>query len=150
MMLRHISDVLCEVFSITPVMTDGQVDDDPLYSLYARKVSIIRIFTCGHEGIPLCMQLLLTSKKHFSVALWMPVSLICIYPNIFERTWRSMTSSKCILSAIIHKLNFLGHMLIWTYHFLFSMWNPCPNFLHILQLHSCSVTKVQTVNLDLQ
>jgi hypothetical protein len=65
------------------------------------------------------------------------------YPGIFERMRRSMmrrveacTEShgghfqhllyKCTLSAITHKLNVSGHMLIWTFFSCFGMWNSCP------------------------
>jgi hypothetical protein len=42
MLLRHILVVLCEMFSVTPIMSDGQVEEDPLYGLHAR-----HIFICG-------------------------------------------------------------------------------------------------------
>jgi hypothetical protein len=37
MVLRHILAVLCEMFSVTPVMTNGYVEEDPLYRLNARR-----------------------------------------------------------------------------------------------------------------
>jgi hypothetical protein len=45
MVLRHILAVLCEMFSITPIMTDGQVEEDPLHGLHARQIQILWIFT---------------------------------------------------------------------------------------------------------
>jgi hypothetical protein len=70
------------------------------------------------------------------------------YPGIFERLRGSMmrrvegcTQShggqlsiyyKCTLSAVTHKLNISGHMLIWT---LF-LWNSCQKFVRTFQLHS--------------
>jgi hypothetical protein len=38
MVLRHILAVMCEMFSITPIMTDGWVKEDPLHSLHARQI----------------------------------------------------------------------------------------------------------------
>jgi hypothetical protein len=77
------------------------------------------------------MQLLLTKKRHFTIALLMPVKTIRIYPGIFERMRRSMMGrvEACIeshgghfehllrytLSAITHILNVSGHMLMWTF-----------------------------------
>jgi hypothetical protein len=47
MVLRHILAVLCEMFSVTRIMTDGYVEEDPLHGLHARRTSILWIFTCG-------------------------------------------------------------------------------------------------------
>jgi hypothetical protein len=30
--------MLCEMFSITPIMTDGQVQEDPLHGIHARQI----------------------------------------------------------------------------------------------------------------
>jgi hypothetical protein len=38
MVLWYISTVLCEVFSIKPIMTDGKTEEDPLRGLDARQV----------------------------------------------------------------------------------------------------------------
>jgi hypothetical protein len=35
MVLRHILAVLCEMFSVTPIMADGEVQEDPLHGLHA-------------------------------------------------------------------------------------------------------------------
>jgi hypothetical protein len=35
MLLRHILAALCEMFSVTPVMTNGQVEKDTLHDLQA-------------------------------------------------------------------------------------------------------------------
>jgi hypothetical protein len=46
--LRHILAALCEMFSVTPVMTNGEVEEDPLHDLQAlRQILILWIFTCG-------------------------------------------------------------------------------------------------------
>jgi hypothetical protein len=81
----------------------------------------------GHLQL-LCMQLVLTTEKHFTIALWMSVNIIRNFPGIFERgdgplwdaSWRApnltevilSTYYKCTLSAITHKLNVSGHMLM--------------------------------------
>jgi hypothetical protein len=76
---------------------------------------------------------------------------IRIYPSNFERmqqsTWdvsrhalNLMMDSlsiyyKCALSAITHRLNVSGHMLIWTFFSCFDMWNSYPKFVCTFQLH---------------
>jgi hypothetical protein len=47
MVLRHISAVLCEMFPVTPIMTHGEVEEDPLHDLHAHLTWILWIFTCG-------------------------------------------------------------------------------------------------------
>jgi hypothetical protein len=47
MVLRHILAMLREVFSVTPVMTDGKVEEVPLHGLHACQIWILWIFTCG-------------------------------------------------------------------------------------------------------
>jgi hypothetical protein len=60
MVLRHILTVLCEMFTITRIMTDGYVEENPLHSLHApRRIWILWIFTCGTQT-----QHLLTTKRH--------------------------------------------------------------------------------------
>jgi hypothetical protein len=44
---RHILAMLCEMFSITPIMNNGYVEEDPLHGLHARQILILWIFTCG-------------------------------------------------------------------------------------------------------
>jgi hypothetical protein len=90
------------------------------------------------------MPLLLTTKRHFTVALWMPVKTIRIYPDIMERIRWSMvrcveayieshgghlsTYYKCTLSAITHELNVSRYMLIWTL-FLVLLCETCTQSL---------------------
>jgi hypothetical protein len=80
MVLRHILAVLCEVFSVIAIMTDGQVEEDPLHGLHAHLTSVLWIFTCRDTWKPSCMQLLLATKKHFTVALWLTVRLSATAP----------------------------------------------------------------------
>jgi hypothetical protein len=96
-----------------------------------------------------CMQLLLTTKRHLTIALWLPVRLSattrassdgCGGPrwDVSRRALNLMediliTYYKCTLSAITYKLNVFGHMLIWT--FVFSLVS-CPMFVRTFQLHS--------------
>jgi hypothetical protein len=42
---RHILGVLCEMFSITPIVTDGLVEEDPLHGLHDHQIRIFWIFT---------------------------------------------------------------------------------------------------------
>jgi hypothetical protein len=74
---------------------------------------------------PWCMQLLLTTKMHFTVELWMPVRLClnaCCGPwwyvlrhvlDLMEKILN--TYCKCTLSAITQKLNVSGHLLVWAF-----------------------------------
>jgi hypothetical protein len=38
LVFRHILAVLCDMFTLTPVMTDGSVEEDPLRGLHARQI----------------------------------------------------------------------------------------------------------------
>jgi hypothetical protein len=35
------------MFSITPMMTNGLLEEDPFHGLHARQILILWIFTCG-------------------------------------------------------------------------------------------------------
>jgi hypothetical protein len=73
------------------------------------------------------MQLLLTTTRHFIIALCMPVRLSATTPTSLHGrggpplSWRALnlmeaifsTYDKCTLSAITQKLNVSGHTLIW-------------------------------------
>jgi hypothetical protein len=37
MVLWHIATVLCEMCSVTHIMAEGQVENDPLHGLHARR-----------------------------------------------------------------------------------------------------------------
>jgi hypothetical protein len=39
------------------------------------------------------------------------------------------------LSAVTHKLNASGHVLVWAIFSCFGMWNSCLNFVRTFQLH---------------
>jgi hypothetical protein len=80
------------------------------------------------------MQLLLTTKRHFTVALWTPFKTIRNFPGIFERMRRAMLRRalnlmedilssyyKCGLSAVAKKVNVSGHMLIRILFSFFSV-----------------------------
>jgi hypothetical protein len=47
MELRRILAVLCEVFSVTPIMTGGYIEDVPVRGFHARQVSLLWSFTGG-------------------------------------------------------------------------------------------------------
>jgi hypothetical protein len=47
MALWHILAVLCEMFSVTAIMTGGWEEEDPLHGLHARQISVLWIFTSG-------------------------------------------------------------------------------------------------------
>jgi hypothetical protein len=127
MALRHILVVLWEMFSISWPM----VEEGPLHGLHAHRTWILWMFTCGDTYNSLCMQLLLTTKRHFTIALWLPVRLSATTPaslngcggpcwDVSRRALNLMEGIlsiyyKSILSAITYKLNVSGRMLIWTF-----------------------------------
>jgi hypothetical protein len=113
-MLRHISAALCEMLSMDrwpPRSPDLNPQD---------------VYLWGHQN-PLCMQLLLTMKMHFTIAMWMPVKTIRNCTGIFVRMRRSTMRRveafieshgghfQRTLSAVTHKLNVSGRILIWAY-----------------------------------
>jgi hypothetical protein len=92
----------------------------------------------------------LITKRHFTIALWMPVRLSANYPGIFERMRQSMmrrfemcieshwhhlsTYCKYTLSAVTHKLNVTGHVWVWTVS-MYGIRSPiCP----YLSVASCT------------
>jgi hypothetical protein len=95
------------------------------------------IFACGKAKNSMRMPLLLTSNRHFTIALWMSVRQSantsaslngCVGPwwdvsrcalNLMEDILS--TYDNCTLSATNHKLNVSGHMLIRTF-FLNLVW----------------------------
>jgi hypothetical protein len=48
MVLLYILAVLCEMFSIKFIMTDGYVEENPLHGLHDRQTWILWIFTRGY------------------------------------------------------------------------------------------------------
>jgi hypothetical protein len=111
----------------------------------------------GHVKL-LCMQLLLTTKRHFTVALWMRQT-IHNYPDILNGcggAWWVVsrlalnvmedilsTYYKRTPSAVTHKLNISCHMLIWTFFLVLvcgtraqSLSAPFGYSLHSLILHT--------------
>jgi hypothetical protein len=67
------------MFSIAPVMTDGQVEEDTLLASTLATFESSGFLPVGHLK-PLYMQLLLTTKRHFTIALWAPVRLSATTP----------------------------------------------------------------------
>jgi hypothetical protein len=141
--------VLCEMFSVTHIMTDGW-GKDSLHGLHAHLTSVLWISTCGDTYKPLCMQLLLTRKKHF-IALWMPVRLSATtsaslhgrggpWWDVSRRALNLMknilsTYYKCVLSAATHKLNISGQMLTWTFSPVLVCGTCGQSFFRTFQLH---------------
>jgi hypothetical protein len=120
MVLRHIVAVLCEMFSVTTVLTDRSVEEDPLHGFHARQIWIIWIFTCGDTKKLLFMELLLTTKIHFTIAIMDACQTIRIYPGIFERMRRSMMRRALNLMQGILEMNSTNEMFsdtCWRGHF---------------------------------
>jgi hypothetical protein len=152
---RRSAIVTCSVIHFNRAMwdvlntyRDEQVEEDPVLGLHARQTWILLIFTRGDTWKPLCMQLRLTAKRCFAIALWMPLRLSATTPaslsgcsgpwlGVLRRTMNVMEDIlsiyyKCTLSAVTHKLNVSGHMLIST----FDIWNMSRKFVRTFQLHS--------------
>jgi hypothetical protein len=54
----------------------------------------------------LCVRLLLTMERHFTITLWMPVKSIHKYTGIFERILRSMLRRvKVLIINVLFQLN---------------------------------------------
>jgi hypothetical protein len=80
---------------------------------------------------PLWTQLVLKTKRHFTIALWMPVRLLPATPPslngcggpwwyVSRRALKLMEGIlsayyKFTLSAVTRKLNVSGHMLVWAF-----------------------------------
>jgi hypothetical protein len=124
-------------------MTYGQVKEDPLHGLHSRQIWILWIVTCENTQTSWCMQLLLTTKRQLTIALWMPVRLSATLKRCSGPRWDSSRRAlnlmedilnsyyKCTLSAVNHKLNVSGHMLIRTF-FLFWYVELLPKiYLHL-------------------
>jgi hypothetical protein len=119
--LAHFSRAVRCVLSDTS-MTDGKVEEDPMRG----QIWYLWIVMCGDTQKPLCMQLLLIPKRHWTIALWMPVRLSATTLASFNGCggpwWDvsrgalnpmediSTTYYKYTLSAVTHKLNVSGHM----------------------------------------
>jgi hypothetical protein len=86
----------------------------------------------------LCMQFLLTEKRHFALRICITIRKC---PGVFDQVWQSMVkrAEACIeshggyfehsllLYSLSHnsQFNISGKMLIWTFSSLCT-WKPCP------------------------
>jgi hypothetical protein len=104
--------------------------------------TLIRFESSGNTYKPLRVQLLLSMKGHFTIALWMPVKQSATTQHLWmdavfhdkcqgmhRVSWRTLWA----LSAISKKLNVYGHV-VRDILFCFGMWNKCPKFVHTFQL----------------
>jgi hypothetical protein len=151
MVLWHILAMLCKMFTITPIVTDRQVKEDPWHSLHARQIWILWIFTCGDSWNPLYIQILLPTRRHFTIVLWKPVRLSAATTaslNECSSPWWDMLMwtlnlmedilsiyYKYTLSAVTHKWNFSRHMLMWTF-FLLLVRGTCAQSLFALSVYT--------------
>jgi hypothetical protein len=79
MVLWHILVVLCEMFSVTPVMKDGEVVWTHCMVSTPARIESSAFLPVGTPKHLLCKQLLLTMKTHF-ITLWMRVRLSATAP----------------------------------------------------------------------
>jgi hypothetical protein len=86
--LRHNLAALCEMFSVTPLMVEGQVEDEPLHGLHAPcHIRILWIFTCGGHLIILVYAALVDKEEALHRILDACQSSRS-YPGFFERVPR--------------------------------------------------------------
>jgi hypothetical protein len=125
MVLCAVRDVLSNTCRDECVGTGGPTARPPCSS----DLNPLYLYLWGHTKL-LCMQLLLTTKRRFTIAVWMPVRLSATAPpsvngcdgpwwNVPRRALNLMedilsTYYKSTLSDVTHKLNVSGHKLIWT------------------------------------
>jgi hypothetical protein len=119
-------------------MTNRELEEDPLHGFHARQIWIFWIFVSEDTYNPLCMQLLLTTKRHFTNAIWTPVRLSSTTPaalNGCDGPWWDVSRLavnlmedilgsyyNCTLSAITHKLNVSWHGDDMDIFSCFGMW----------------------------
>jgi hypothetical protein len=71
------------MFSVTPIMAEGQVDDDPLHDLHPHEIWILWIFyLCGHLKI-LVYAALFDNEGAFHYCIVAVCQTIRNYPGIF-------------------------------------------------------------------
>jgi hypothetical protein len=75
MVLRYMLVVLCDMFLVTSVMTVEYV----LHGLYRPELNPLDLYLWGHLKPP-CTLLLLTTKRHLTIALWTRVRLSATNP----------------------------------------------------------------------
>jgi hypothetical protein len=86
--LRHTVAVQCEMFSIEPIVTDGQVVEEPLHGLHALRTLIISIFILGNTQNPFVYAAPVDSEEaHRSVGACQTIRNC---PGIFARIRRSV------------------------------------------------------------
>jgi hypothetical protein len=108
MVLRYILALLGEIFSMTPITTDGEVEEDPLHGPTSPGLNSLD-FYCGDTWSPLCMQLLLTTKRYFTIAFGMLVRLSATTPAIYERMRRSIM--RCVEASTESHGGHFGNLL---------------------------------------
>jgi hypothetical protein len=92
--LKDVSVAVRNVILSMPIMANGEVQENPLHGLHTHQIWILWIFTYGYAKNPLCMQLLLTTKRHFTITLWMPVRQPATTPASLNRCsspWKNMS-----------------------------------------------------------
>jgi hypothetical protein len=91
MVLRHILAVLCEMFSVKPIMTDGNVAEVPLHDLRSRTDLIpLHFYVWGNMETLVSAAPVENEERlhHCSVDA---CQTVIVYPDISERIRRSMT-----------------------------------------------------------
>jgi hypothetical protein len=104
MVLWHISAVLCERFTVTPVVTDGYVEEEPLHGLHAHRIWILWIFYLWRHLNTFVYAAPVDNKEALHHRIEDACQTICNYPGIFVRMWRSLMRrvKACIQSHAGH------------------------------------------------
>jgi hypothetical protein len=131
MLFRRILTALCDMVSIISVITNGQVENDPMHGPQSRKILTFWFLPVWTPKNPCvrssCWQQRNTSPSHCErKTIWN-------YPGIFERMGRFMmrrteshedilaTYCECTVSAATHKVNVFGRMLLWLFFYCFRI-----------------------------
>jgi hypothetical protein len=78
------------MFSVTPIMTNEQIEKDTLHGLLTRHIWIFWIISCWDTWTFLWVQLLMSPRRHFTISLWMTVRLSVTTPaslNEYRGPW---------------------------------------------------------------
>jgi hypothetical protein len=145
MVFRHISAALCEMFYTIPIMSDwyrrtycmdftySRFESSGFLSVWQPKTPCVCSYRWKpslYGGSPYYLQL--------PLHLWMDAAVhdeLCRGEHwmSWRKFWAFIIN---VLLAITHKnLNVSGHIFIWTYFLVLSVWNLCPKFVCTVELY---------------
>jgi hypothetical protein len=136
MVLRHILAELCEMFSVTPNMTDGNVKQDLLHGLHARQIWILWrqlktiVYAAPVDSKQALQHRTVDGCQTIRNFQWMRCYIMrCVEAFIESHGGHFEHLYKCTLSSIAHKRNISGYMFTRTFLLVLVMefaLNVCP------------------------